>query len=419
MLLKNAQYLDENFNITTGDLHVSDGKVWTEENNDISEQAVLDCSDYVIIPGLFNAHFHGYSLTAKGLAKEKKIEEWSNNDHQGKIQQTYFERLEQLTAEEWQILCMKAYMDMARKGISFVSETEPGNWPDVVAEAINNVGIRGLVESHDKIEMYCGRKSGKVSFGAHLLEEEDITDETLELCVKSKQAYDTLFMTHCMENDWRRDLIYSKYGRSSVQLYEEKELLDSNTILFHAAHINHLDIELVAEAGSSIVHCPVSNLWSGAGIAPVALMLDKGVNVCLGTDYASTDIWEVMRVAYYLLKYNVPVDRFNAHDIFKMATHNGAKAYKQDSLGKIGNGMLADLVFIRRDELIPTVEDDGFSTIVHNLLFETQEASIHHLMVDGEWVMYDRKLTKVDEEAINIKYKEVLSKIYAFQQQLF
>ncbi|KIL34994.1 hypothetical protein SD71_15015 [Cohnella kolymensis] len=414
MLLSNAQYMDENFNIVKGNLVILDGKVWVREGHYTSEQPVLDCSDYIIIPGLFNAHFHSYSLTAKGLAKEKKIEEWSNNDRQGKIQQKYFESVEQLTSDEWQTLCMKAYVEMAKKGISFVSESEPGNWPDIAAEAINKVGIRGLVDSYDKVGMYGGTKSGNVSFGTHLLEEEDITDETMEACVTAKKAYSTsLFLAHCMENDWRKNLIHSKYSRSSVQLYKEREILDSNTILFHATHVDQLDIDLIAHAKVSIVHCPVSNLWSGAGIAPIGSMLEKGVNVCLGTDYSSTDIWETMRIAYYLLKYNVSVDRFNAQDIFKMATQNGAKAYQQDLLGKIENGSFADLVFIRKNQLIPTVHTDGFSTIVHNLLFETKEESIHHLMVNGEWVMYDRKMIRVDEEAINTKYKEVLSKLYS------
>jgi 5-methylthioadenosine/S-adenosylhomocysteine deaminase len=112
----------------------------------------------------------------------------------------------------------------------------------------------------------------------------------------------------------------------------------------------------------------------------------------------------------------VPVNRFSAQDILKMATVNGAKAYQQESLGKIKNGYRADLVFIRKSDLIPTVHNNHFSTIVHNLLFETQEDSIHHLMVDGEWVMYDRKIIRVNEEEINTKYKEMLNKIYAFTE---
>jgi 5-methylthioadenosine/S-adenosylhomocysteine deaminase len=302
---------------------------------------------------------------------------------------------------------------MARKGITFVSESEPGFWPDVVAEAINLVGMRGLIDTYGEITTFNCRKDGNVQYGTHLLEEEDITDEALQTCVDNKRNHNCLFLTHCMENDWRKELIYTKYNRSSLQLYKEKELLDKRTILFHAVYVNPADIDLIAEAGASIVHCPVANLWSGAGIAPISLMLDKGVNVCLGTDYASTDIWEVMRMAYYLLKYNVPVNRFKAEDILKMSTCNGAEAYHQDSLGTIGNGMSADLVFIRKNDLVPNVHSHDFTTFAHNLLFQTKETDIQHVMVGGDWVMYDRKMTKVDEEEINTNYKSVLNKIYA------
>lgn len=95
------------------------------------------------------------------------------------------------------------------------------------------------------------------------------------------------------------------------------------------------DIRHVAEKSSSVVHCPISNLWSGAGQANVKEMLRQKVNVCLGTDYAHTDMWEVMRMAYYLLKLNTEVTEFSAEDIFQMATLNGAKAYGLD--GEIGS----------------------------------------------------------------------------------
>ena len=74
------------------------------------------------------------------------------------------------------------------------------------------------------------------------------------------------------------DLIYSQYGKSSIELYKEQGLLDNKTIFFHGVHLNEIDIDLLAEAGSSVVHCPVSNLSTGAGIAPsVSSMLEKGV----------------------------------------------------------------------------------------------------------------------------------------------
>lgn len=413
MLLKNASYLDENFNIVQGDLFISDGKINIKEPLVDKAAEVIDCSNYLIIPGLFNSHYHGYSYAAKGIGKDIKIENWCNDSVQGKIQNQLFENIDKLSDDEYQVLCMKSYMEMVKNGITYVSESEPGNNPGAVAKGISTVGLRGLVDTYGKIEEYFSKQHNDVTYGTHLLEEEDITDDTLADCIHNKEKYySSLFLTHCMENDWRRDLIYANYQKSSVQLYKEHNLLDENTILFHGVYLNDEDMELLTNSGSSVVHCPVTNFWSGAGIAPINRMLDKGINVCIGTDYSSTDIWETMKLAYLLLKNNAPVDRFKAEDIIQMATLNGAKAYHQESLGSIKDGFFADLVFIEKDPLIPSIHTSHFSTIVHNLIMETNEEKFHHVMINGKWIMRDKKLLTVDETEINEKYKEILDKIY-------
>lgn len=414
MLLKNANFLNENFNIVQGNLLIKDGKIITEDhvNDNINDVETMDCEDYIIIPGLFNAHFHGYSLAAKGIAKDLKIEDWCNDSPQGKIQQQFFDHVDHLSSSEYQIVCKKAYVDMVKKGITFVSESEPGNWPDVIAEAINHVGIRGLVDSYEKVPKFHNKTIGKVSFGTHLLEEEDITDEALTNCETIKKSFDPIHLTHCMENEWRKNLVFSKYGKSSVEIYMERGLLDHKTILFHSVFLTEKDFNILAKAGSSVVHCPVSNLWSGAGIAPISHMLEKGVNVCIGTDYASVDIWETMKLTYYLLKNNPHSNRFIAEDVFKMATKNGAKAYHREFHGSIQNGFMADLVFIKKNPYIPMIHTNDFSTVVHNLLMETQEDFIHHVMVEGEWVMFNREILTVDEEEINKEYLRILEKLY-------
>lgn len=411
MLLKNATYLNDSFQVVKGNLLIEDGKV-SVLTSPCHHNEVVDCSDYVIIPGLYNAHFHGYSLLAKGIARDMKIEDWCNDTAQGKAQTKFFENIDKLSKEDYQFVLMKAYIEMVKQGIVFASESEPSNWPESAAEALNNVGLKGFVDCYGDIESYYDRKIGRISFGTHLLEEEDITDETLKTCEDNKKRFDALYLTHCMENDWRRDLIYSNYGKSSVELYHERGLLDSQTVLFHGVHLQENDIDILSETGASIVHCPVSNLWTGAGIAPVHNLLVKGANVCIGTDYGSVDIWETMKMAYLLLKSNGPIQQNTADTIFKMASYNGAIAYQQDAHGLIQDGFTADLVFIKKDQAIPEIHTTNFSTIVHNLLMETKQESITHVMVDGEWIMYDQKLTKIDEHTINQAYNRILTNVY-------
>lgn len=144
-------------------------------------------------------------------------------------------------------------------------------------------------------------------------------------------------------------------------------------------------------------------------MADVSYMLEKGVNVCLGTDYAHTNIWELMRLTYYLLKINNPVNKFSAEDVFKMATLNGAKAYKlQEEIGQIKDGYKADLVFIKKNsDLEPLLNKATFSSYLNNLLFHSKSDAVQHVMVDGKWIMRDRRLMTVDEQKLERKIIQI------------
>lgn len=414
LLLKNITYLTPEMKFETGNIEIIDGKL--NINSKSGRKGIeFHCEDYLVVPGLINAHFHSYSSCAKGLGKEIEIQNWCAETEQGRMQQQLFNYLDnQSTEEEFRIICQKSYIEMVRQGVTFVSDSDPGHSPYSLSEAINEVGIRGIVDTHSKVSEYVEKRNKNVMFGSHLLEEEDMTEETLMECVNQKEKYDMIKMTHCLENNWRNEIVQSNFGKSSVELYQEKNLLDEKTVLFHGVYMSSEDIQLISKAKASVVHCPISNMWSGAGVANVKEMLDQKINVCLGTDYSHTDMWEVMRMAYYLLKLNTTVNHFNAEDIFKMATMNGAKAYQlENEIGQISNGYKADLVFIKKDNsLYPLINQGDFSTYAHNLLTNCKSELIEHVMVNGKWVLKDKELQTMNEQKVNIEYMKIMDKIY-------
>lgn len=408
MKLKNATFLNSNMTFETQDIAIENGKIHFNFE-DTNEEETMDCTDYIIIPGLVNAHFHSYSPLTKGLMKEMSLQDWSNGSDQGKIQELFFDYIDnEVSEEDFAYVAQKSYIDMIKSGVTFVSDSDPQS-PQLLSDAINEIGIRGIVDTYEEIRDYQNKSEGNVLFGTHLLEEEDFTNTELYKLKETKDEYNPIMMTHCLENEWRYNLVKSKFGKSSIDIYNDLDLLDDNTVLFHGVYMSKKDIELVAGHNSSVVHCPISNLDTGAGVADVNYMLDKGVNVCLGTDYGHTDMWELMRLTYYLLKINNPVDKYSAEDIFKMATVNGAKAYDlQEDIGQIKEGYKADLVFIRKNsDLEPLLNNENFSNYLHNLLFYSKEDSVQHVMVDGKWVMKDRTVMTVDEKRLENKYNQI------------
>src|SRR5690625_4852375 len=408
MRLKNVTFLNDNMKFETRDFSIKN-KTISFNIDDRDKEGSMECKDYLVIPGLVNAHFHSYSPLAKGLMQEMALQDWCNDSEQGKIQRLLLDYLDnEISEKDFAYVAQKSYVDMVKSGVTFVSDSDPQS-PQLLSDVMNEIGIRGIIDTYEEIGEYYNKSEGNILFGTHLLEEEDMTNDELLNLKETKDKYKTIMMTHCLENEWRLNIVKSKFGKSSIDLYNEMDLLDDKIVLFHGVYMSGEDIELVAKHKSSVVHCPISNLDTGAGVADVNSMLEKDVNVCLGTDYAHTNVWELMRLTYYLLKINNPVNKYSAEDVFKMATVNGANAYKlQDDIGQIKEGYKADFVFIEKDaDLEPLLNKANFSTYLYNLLFYSKSDSVQHVMIDGKWVMKDRKLITVDEEKVVSKYNQI------------
>ena len=418
-LLKHATYLDEQMRFRRADVLVEEDRIASLSppgslgDGDASEP--LDCSDRLVIPGLVNAHFHSQANLGRGIFRGMPISEWGDeSSEQGRLQARFFDLVDSgLSAEETKTVCKKAYAELARTGVTFVQDSGLGEPPGVegmLAEAMNAVGVRGVVDAYDEIGRLCDRPEGLVAFGGHLPEEEDITDEELAAAEKNREACpDATFMTHCLETEWRRDAVLEKYGRSSARLFAERGLLDGRTVLFHGVEMDEEDIATLAERGASLAHCPVSNL---ADVAPVPRCLETGVEVGLGTDFGHADMWEVMRVAHYLRKGRP--DELGAETVFRMATAGGARAYGLgDLIGKIAEGYAADLVLVDGSgaALLPIVETGSFSNRLHNLLTECRRQMIRGVMVAGEWVVEGGRLATVDEEELDEEYAAIAGRV--------
>jgi 5-methylthioadenosine/S-adenosylhomocysteine deaminase len=222
-------------------------------------------------------------------------------------------------------------------------------------------------------------------------------------------------MTHCLETINRKKIVNQKYHTSTVKLFDKFDLLDKNTVLFHCTHVDNDDIELIADRQSSIVYCPISNYWSGAGYAPLEKFLQEDINVLLGTDFLLTDLWEVMRNTYYYLKTHTELNRYKAEDIFKMVTTNAHRVLAPEmKIGIIDIDYKADLQFIDKTDttIWPLLNKKDFSNILHNILMHGRPEIVKGLMIDGRWVMKDNYIIPFDEEFINKRYRHLINKLY-------
>lgn len=412
MLLKNALYLDRNMEFVKGHIFIEGDKIekiYKIKADLPNDMEIFDCSNYFVLPGLINSHTHNPATLARGLFRDMALKDWLNESYQGRLQEKLFNYLdENVESDEFRILCLKAYVEYIKQGITYIVETgQADNSYEATVKCLQEIGLKGTRDLDDAYVKYMDLESDCIKTCSHFPEEEDLTQEWIEFCQVLVEPHKPILMTHCLETNWRKDLVLKKFNCSTVQLLSKENLLNRRTVLFHCVQVDDADIKLIAEKEASIVYCPVSNMWSRAGEAPIHEFLSKGINVLLGTDFIQQDIWEVMRLTYYNLKLKSRDIDYSAQDIFKMVTQNpNNRVGKEMNTGIINEGYKADIIFIdkKNTRLLPIVNEKEFSNILHNLLLECREEMIRHVMIHGKWIMKDNQLTTVDEGALDKEY---------------
>ena len=215
-------------------------------------------------------------------------------------------------------------------------------------------------------------------------------------------SFGALFHTHCSETTTEVAATLEKFDRTPVAHLEEIGVLDSSSLLAHCVHLTDDDFRRLARTGASVLHNPLSNLKLGSGIAPVARMLDAGIPVLVGTDGPVSsndlDMWTAMRFAGLLQRgeHRDPV-LTPARDIVRMVTTVGAAALGLGGVtGSIQKNYRADLILIDLNQPHLTPMYDPYA----HLVYSAGRDDVCSVIIDGKFVMRNRKLLTIDERAV-------------------
>jgi cytosine/adenosine deaminase-related metal-dependent hydrolase len=200
--------------------------------------------------------------------------------------------------------------------------------------------------------------------------------------------------THLAEND--EDIAYSleKFDCRPGQYAQDLGWTGPDVWHAHCVKLDVSEIELFAQTGTGVAHCPCSNCRLGSGIAPVRAMRDAGVNVGLGVDgSASNDASNLIseaRQAMLLQRVMNGADKMSPREALEMATRGGAKVLGRDDVGQIAVGMRADLAVWD----VSDIESAGSWDPVALLL--AGPTQVKHLFVEGKPVVKDGWLATLD-----------------------
>ncbi|APX94352.1 amidohydrolase [Halomonas sp. 1513] len=219
---------------------------------------------------------------------------------------------------------------------------------------------------------------------------------------------------HVQETRLQAASAWHQRGKTLFQHLDDLGFLAPGTSLIHAVWLTPDDIVRIAASGASVQHNPNSNLKLGSGLMPMRALLDAGVNVSLGTDgcgsLESTDMLRV--VANTALIHKLRGDDYRhwigAEEALEAATLGGARALgMEQQLGRIAIGMRADLVLYRLDAPAFTPLNDP----LRQLVFGESGSGIHSVWVDGERVVADGKLTRLDQHEVSQRIDQAMQRL--------
>jgi 5-methylthioadenosine/S-adenosylhomocysteine deaminase len=230
-----------------------------------------------------------------------------------------------------------------------------------------------------------------------------VSDKTFARIVTVAEELDLPIHTHLHETQQEIEDSLSQYKARPLERLRALGMLGPRLVAAHAVHLTDAEIETLAHHGASIAHCPSSNLKLASGLAPIAAMLARGINVGIGTDGAASnnrlDLFQEMRTAALLAKaVGNDAQAMPAHQALAAATLHGARALGLEaSIGSLAPGKLADLCAVAFDEpeLAPCYDP------VSHLVYSAGREHVSHVWVAGEPRVREKKLMGFENRGLN------------------
>ena len=421
MLFKNISIINENLEIQNN-MYVGVEKDKIEyigvqkPQKDYGEE--YDGSKKLLSPGFVNLHTHSPMTLLRGYAENLPLQSWLND--------RVFPFEDKLNCDRAYYGTMLSIAEMLSCGTT--SFTDMYFFGDGVMKAVIESGAktnfgRSIVSFVDEditkndrfqeglylTEKYHNTENGKIKVDLSLHAEYTNRLSIIEQFGEYVRKNDQMVHIHLSETQSEHENCKAKYGKTPARLFYDAGVMDKPTIFAHCVWVEDEDLDLFVEKNATVAHCPASNLKLGSGVCNTYKMLQKGVNIGIGTDSAASnnglDIMREMYLAAILPKgVQNRADIVTPKDVFKMATINGYKAQGRYDCGIIKEGYKADLIVIDLDKANMYPDFD----VLNNVVYSANKGDVVLTMVDGKVLYKNGVFTTIDVEKIGAEVSKLV-----------
>ena len=376
--------------------------------------ALIELRDQILLPGLINLHTHAAMSLMRGFADDVPLMHWLNQ-HIWPAEKLH------LSEDFVRDGTLLAAAEMLRGGTTCCNDMY--FFPQVAAESFLAAGMRatlGMIVLEfpsaygADAEDYLARglqirdslkHEALLSFNFAPHAPYTISDETFSRIGTLAEQLGLSIHTHLHETADEISDSLTRFGVRPIERLARLGLLGPNFIGVHAVHLTQADIDTLAQFNCHITHCPTSNLKLGSGIAPLAALLEAGINVGLGSDGAASnnrlDMFAEMRLAALLAKGTTgDAAACSAETALRMVTLNAARALNFDHLiGSLAVGKRADMIAVDLGALHHQPVYDPLSHLVYVAGCE----DVTHVWVDGRLRVQNRAIIDLDTDDLRAR----------------
>ncbi len=248
------------------------------------------------------------------------------------------------------------------------------------------------------------------------------SDELLVAIKELAGRHSTGIHIHLQETVYQKLYGHTAYGKTPLQHLYDLGFLGPEVVCGHSVWATEEDLRLMAETGANICHNASSNLRLQSGIAPMGRILAAGIKVAIGSDEAGLnddkDLFQEMRLVLKIHRVpGINLEPPTSHQVLEMATANGAYAsWFGDRIGALEPGKRADMVLVDMRNIEEPYLDPRVS-VVDALVHRGRGIDVDTVLVDGEVVLRDKQLTRVDKEILFREIRDALDRPLSPQEE--